>query len=1226
VHLIEWLIANPVKVSVGVILLCLFGVIAAGQMPVQLTPEVQIPTLTVETRWPGASPQEVEREIILEQEEQLQSVEGLRKMTSESMDSMGRITLEFAIGTDMNEVLMLVNTRLQQVREYPENADEPVISTSNASDRPIAWFILTPRPPTREQFAAAREKHPDLADRLTYVEQTANAGLLLYRLRQLCNEHPDLAMALTLRRPRPEEFDQARERYPELTSQLTEIEGMDDRIAILTRLQELSAQYPDLKPLVSEIDVTTERRFAEDFIEARFERVDGVSNANVMGGREEEMQVIVDPERLAARYLTISDVRAALRGQNMDTSAGDLWEGKRRYVIRTLGQFRTPQQVENVILSRPETPAVYLRDVAQVRLGYKKPDGMVRRYGTSVIAINAMRETGANVLDVMEGLRQATQEVNDHVLADRGLYLSQVYDETEYIHSAMWLVEENVIEGAVLTFIVLLLFLRSVRSTLVVFLSITVSIIGMFLVMKLLGRSLNVPSLAGIAFAVGMLVDNFIVVLENIYRHHQLGEPAVTAVVKGTKEVWGAVVAATLANLAVFIPVLFVQDEAGQLFRDIALATSAAVALSLLVALTVVPTAARQILRRDEPEEDVVSGFRPPVHPAPPSRNLFVRGIRGARTAVRRTFAPVLYILRHLLLWPLDRFGALFVEAVVGVNRWLIHSVMRRLAVVAVLVGVSGLLIWVLFPKVEYLPSGNRNLVFGIILPPPGYNLDYMTTMGEQIENSLRTYWDVDPNSPAAAKLDYPVIGDFFYVARGRQLFLGLRAHDPMRARELEGLVQQVGRQLPGTIVIAKQSSLFEQGLTAGRTVEVEIVGPHIEKLVAVGGQMMGRIQAEFPPPADAPPGTPGVQARPVPSLDLSSPELHVLPKWDQAADSGVNAVDLGYTVNALIDGAYAADYYMGGDKIDLTIVGNADFAINTQDLRALSIALPQGQTAPVEAVANVEYRSGPEQINRRERQRAITIEVTPPAHIALEDAMDRIRNNVIAPMREEGLLDGIPEPNLAGTADKLKTTWTSLRWNLALAVLITYLLMAALFESWLYPAVIILSVPLGAVGGLAGLWLLNAVILPEGVVQPLDVLTMLGFIILVGTVVNNPILIVEQALVHMREENMGQRHAVLESVRTRIRPIFMTAMIGLFGLLPLVISPGAGSELYRGIGSVLLGGLLVSTVFTLILVPCLFTLTLEAKHYFYEGWRKLVAPTFGAEAVVIDSESPMKS
>src|SRR5688572_14501641 len=282
-HLIESFVRNPVKVTVGIILVTLFGIIAIRSMPVQLTPEVQIPTLTVETMWPGASPQEVEREIILEQEEQLQSVEGVRKMTSESMDSLGRITLEFAIGTDMREALMMVNTRLQQVREYPENADEPVIATSNSSDRPIAWFILSQNPPSLEQFEEFARKHPQFAEELRSVREAHNPGLMLYRLRTFAEKHPEARPLL----PAPK-------------------------------------------------DVTEERRFAEDFIEARFERVDGVSNSNVLGGKEEEMQVIVNPEHLAARQLTITDVRLALQGHNKDTSAGDFWEGKRRWIVRTM--------------------------------------------------------------------------------------------------------------------------------------------------------------------------------------------------------------------------------------------------------------------------------------------------------------------------------------------------------------------------------------------------------------------------------------------------------------------------------------------------------------------------------------------------------------------------------------------------------------------------------------------------------------------------------------------------------------------------------------------------------------------------------------------------------------------------------------------------------------------------------------------------------------------------
>jgi len=337
-----------------------------------------------------------------------------------------------------------------------------------------------------------------------------------------------------------------------------------------------------------------------------------------------------------------------------------------------------------------------------------------------------------------------------------------------------------------------------------------------------------------------------------------------------------------------------------------------------------------------------------------------------------------------------------------------------------------------------------------------------------------------------------------------------------------------------------------------------------------------------------------GTQAIPQPSLDLSSPEVHIAPKLVQAADMQVSSTDLGFAVNALIDGAYAGDYYLDGKKIDLTIIGESRFATNTQDVEALPIATPLGQLVPLGALADVSLASGPEQINHRERVRAVTIQVTPPAEIALDEAMERIQDKVVQPFVAGGQLDGGYQVNLAGTADKLRETWDALRFNVILALVITYLLMAALFESWLYPLVIIFSVPLGAVGGVLGLAVLNLFM-----IQSLDVLTMLGFVILIGTVVNNPILIVHQSLNHMREDGMPQREAILESVRTRIRPIFMTTITTVLGLLPLVLFPGAGSELYRGLGAVVLGGLLVSTVFTLILVPALFNLTMDARDAF---------------------------
>jgi HAE1 family hydrophobic/amphiphilic exporter-1 len=1066
-------------------------------------------------------------------------------MSSECQDSRGEITLEFAVGTDMSEALVKVNSRLDQVRNYPINADRPVLSTTNLSDRHIAWFVLLPQPPSDADFDRFVAQFPEHRDAITWIRDAQSYGLLLYRLRKTIDSHPD------------------------------------------------NAEFAKLAP--ADIDMPKLHRFAEEVIESAFERVEGVSTSQVVGGRREELQVVVDPHKLAVRQLTITDVRDALRRENKDTSGGDYDEGKRRWVVRTLGQFHSPNDVANVILASRDGAPVYVRDVAEVRIDHKKPDGLSRRFGRPGLALNCQKKHGYNVMEVMEGLRKTVVYLNENVLKQRGLVLEQVYDETEYVQSSIDIVKENILEGAVLTFITLLLFLRNARSTLIIGLHIAISTIGAFLAMWALGRSLNVLCLGGLAFAVGMLVDNAIVMLENIYRRNENGEPPATAAVRGAKEVWGALLNASAVNLAVFLPVLFIKQEAGQLFRDIALAISASVGLSLLVAIAVVPTMATRLLRARARRgssngrgtlEDWLPPRRQGLAPSAPAERM--GRLRAAAKSVASGFT-------RYVLTPLDDLGGLFVKAIVGINRYLQRGLWIRLTTVVLFVGVSSVLTYVLLPKVEYLPNGNRNFVIGFMLPPPGYNLDHMMEIGAQIERRLQPYWDVNPNSPEAKQLKYPAIGDFWvFVRGGRQLFLGMRSADPMRASELTELVKEVTRDIPGLMVRATQSSLFEKGLTAGRTIDIEIVGPDIRRLIELGQSVFAQIR-------DPQTGVPADSVIARPSLDISNPEVHIRPKDEQSADMAVSKDDLGYMVDALIDGAYVGDYIHEGNRIDLMIRGADRFAERTEQLEQLPVATQNGLVVQLGALADIEMGSGPEQIYRRERMRAITVQVTPPRNVPMEEALELITTRIIQPLEKSGEMEaGRYRINLAGTVDRLRDTWTALRYNLVLAVVITYLLMAAMFESWLYPFVIILSVPLGAVGGFAGLWFLNLF-----VTQQFDVLTMLGFVILVGTVVNNPILIVEQALVHMREDGMDQQRAILESVRTRIRPIFMTTFCGLIGLLPLVVAPGAGSELYRGIGAVLLGGMIVSTIFTLVFVPTLFSLTHDARDFLAKrlGW-----------------------
>ena len=1140
--------ANPVKVSVAALLVVLFGFIATQRMPVQLAPEVIRPTISVATDWPGASPREMEREILFEQERQLKGVEGVQEMSSSAEQGECEIELNFAVGTDMDQALLRVNSRLQQVRDYPENAERPVIRSSSNSRRPIAWFVLTERVPTPDEIQSFSEQHPELAETLAPALRTQNPARRLSRLRIAAKDYP-------------------------LINEL----------------------------LPADVDVTRLQRFAEEEIQPSLERVDGVAGIRTYGGLLDEMQVVVDPVNLAARGLTLDNVRGVLTGQNRDISGGSFDEGKRDYTVRVLGQFKSVEQIRSQVLAVQNDVPITVGDVATVKLGYKKPSGVVRRFGDLAISLGAQRENDANVVETMEGLRLAVTDLNRDLLGPRGLQLVQVTDETEYISAAVRLVNQNIIAASALTMIVLMLFLHLGRATMVVVpliagtsvmsvfvsswlfvatlaiiliaglwfargalvvgLAIPISIIGSLLVLWLVGRTFNVISLAGLAFAVGMLVDSAVVVLENIVRHHSLGLSRWKAAIRGTSEVWGAVVASTLTTVAVFLPILFIQQEAGQLFRDIAIAISAGVGLSMLVSTTVIPTATARLLKDES----------------------------GKRRDERATSGDA---ARGLL----QRLGAWMLGAVQAANGWLIRGgTVRRLSAVVGMTSAAAVLAFLFWPPVEYLPSGNRNRVFASFNAPAGYNQAQLRELGKRIEEHLQPYWTADPSDADVATLDFPIIRDYFVYCGSDQVFVGLSAEDPLRAGELADLVMELQNTIPGVEVGASQSSLFGRG-RGGRSIDVDVTGPELERLIDLAGQVVTMTRQAIP----------DGQAKASSSLELANPELHIIPNGLETQAAGLSTESIGYAVDALVDGAYAGDYFLDGQRIDLTILASEESVTRSQDVLQQPIAIPSGQLVPLSAVATDQLSSGPQFIRRRERQRSLTIDASPPDEMPLSVAMGEIRKKVIDPLQQNGDLEGGYRIILGGSADKLVDTWNALRFNLLLALVITYLLLAALFESWLHPLVIILSVPWGAVGGVLALRALDGYLRYTGDdTQPLDVLTMMGFVILIGTVVNNPILVVHHSLQRIRE-GLSRNDAIAESVASRVRPIFMTTTTTMLGLLPLVFFPGAGSELYRGLAAVMVGGLATSTVVSLLLVPVLLSLALElqsaTRRFFARG------------------------
>ncbi len=1027
---IERAVKLPVTVTVGAVLVILFGIISLYRVPVQLTPDVEKPKITVRTDWPGASPEEVEKEIIIPQEDKLKSIEGLLEMESNSNDSQGNVILTFEIGTDLDGALLRVSNKLNLVPDYPDTVEKPIILTAAEEKRGIAYFILTKThgDPTGIQF---------------------------------------------------------------------------------------------------------EKTYAENFIKPRLERVPGVALIQVFGGRDRELQVILKPDALAFYRLTVNDVVTALRKENANTSAGDFDEGKRRYILRVLGEYRVPRDVEDVVIKRIDGSAITVGDVARVVLGYGEEDIVVKERSYSTIVFKVVQSADTNVLAIMGGLKKTIQDLNENYLAARNMELRQVYDSTKYIYASIDRVRQNIYVGGALAVLVLLLFLRNFSSILVITTAIPISTIGTFLMLTLFGRNINVVTLAGLSFAIGMVVDCAIVVLENIFRRHQAGEPRFEAALKGTQEVMGAIVASTLTTIAVFVPIVFVKEEAGQLFRDIAIAISSAVFLSLLVSMTIIPTMSARILKRVSTPHGI----------------------------------------GKLLPW----VGSKIVQGITALVSLLLRQVWSRLLTVVTLTGLALVTAFVLIPDAEYLPEGNRDFIYAILLPPPGYNKTQLDQIIGGVAEELRPYWEAKTGSPEAEKLKGPPIEDFFYVARPASIFIGTHARVETRARELIPLLREKVSKIPGFYAVVLQASLFEQGLGEGRSIDVEITGPDLEKLIQIGKEIFGKTNTLIP----------GSQIRPIPSLDLGNPEIQVVPDREKASKVGLTASDIGITLDALLDGAIVDDYLYDGEEIDLVLKGEDDLLNRTQDFEQILIETPQAGLVPLNSVSSLRLVSGPSQINHIEQQRAIVIRIVPPTEVSMEKAMRIITGDVVAPILARGELGKFNQIRLAGTADDLSKTREALKWNFVLALLITFLLMSALFENFLYPLVIMFSVPLAGAGGFLGLWLVNRFLSA----QPLDILTMLGFVILIGIVVNNAILIVHQSLNFIRNENMDPQKAIIESVRIRIRPIFMSTTTSIFGMAPLVFFPGAGSELYRGLGSVVIGGLSVSTIFTLVLIPCLFSL-----------------------------------
>ena len=1019
--------------AVALLVFCVLAVAAALRMPVQMIPDLEVRTITIRTGWAGATPQDVEKEILIEQEQYLRALPNLTRMVSVARTGEASIELEFPFGVDITEALIRVNNALSQVPSYPENVDQPRISSSSFSDNAFMFFRLTARP--------------------------------------------------------------------------------GDPVGL---------------------DLNLMRDFAEDYVRPRLERVPGVSQVYVGGGAPRQLQVHVDPARLAERGITLTEVRNAIRARNRDVSGGDIDGGKRRYLVRTVGRFETPRDLEQLVLARRGDSIVRLEDVASVRLHHAELRELSYTAGKPALGFAIRREPGSNVIAIKEAILPVMDDLNRTLLLENGLELSLVTDDVRYVRDSIGNVFTNLLIGAVLASLALFLFLRSVRPTLVGVLSIPICALAAFVGLLLAGRTLNVISLAGVAFALGMTLDNTIVVLENIEQARRRGLGRFEAAVAGVSEVWQAVLASTLTTVLVFAPVFFVEQEAGQLYSDVAIAISGAILASMLVAVSLVPAMSARM------------GF----------------GGRAGATAP----------------------GSALIDRVVGFSRWIIATPARRVACVAGTVAAMAFAVATLTPPAEYLPEGEEPKIFASMIAPPGYNLSEMSAIGDELNDRFSVL--LDPSLDESTDPDgVPLLRTLNLSVSPQRVRI---IAEPRENRDVEALqngLTAAFRQYPGMRAFAARGSIISSNDGGTRSVNVDVSGADLAELYSVAGELYRRGGQMFA----------GGQIGSEPSsLSLDQPLIQIRPRWDRLAELGLTAQDFGYAVAALSDGAFVDEYFLDDRKIDIFLYSAAGSQQDIERLRQLPVYVPGGGVLPLEAVAELSETADTDLIRRVDGRRTVTLNLIAPRSVPLETAVERVGSELIPGLRADGLVPQGVALDISGAADQLDATRESLSTNFLIAVLLSYLLLAAIFTHWGYPVLILATVPLGLAGGIVGLALLNAI---PGVRQPFDMITMLGFLILLGTVVNNPILIVDRTRRNLESGAASVVDAVGEAVSSRVRPVLMTTFTTVFGLAPLVFIPGAGTELYRGLGVIVLTGLLFSTFVTLTVLPALLVALLGRRR-----------------------------
>jgi len=859
-------------------------------------------------------------------------------------------------------------------------------------------------------------------------------------------------------------------------------------------------------------DLGKYQKLIEDVVRPRFSRIQGMGQVNLQSHRPRELRITFDPLRTASLGLSLADISSTITRAS-DVSAGVANVGRRQYTVRFSGQYDVSNLTEMIIGYSGERP-IYLKDIATVENTLVDRFGFNMRNGQPSYYFTLKRQNDANTVALLDEINIAIKELNEGPMKDAGLVIDLSFDSSVHIRNALKLVQNNLGLGIVLALAILWLFLRGWRNIFIIAVTIPISLMVAFVALAIFDRSLNVISLAGLAFSVGLVLDAAIIVQENIVRLRGLGMEGSKAVMRGALQVTGALFASTATSVAIFLPILFMAGIEGQLFSDLALTLSIAVIASLITAITILPIASHYWLK---------------------SKN------------------------------DVDPF-AHYWEKLTSLVMRLTNTQTKRVSWISFLLGGSLLVIALLMPKTDFMPRAPIDGFFFSLNMPPGGNVEFIEEeMASLVKERLAPYLSGEKQ---------PKIKSYNFFSFGSGATGGfVYSDDPTRVEELMNVLRsEVLGGLPDTQAFLFRGSMINvSGGGNGRTVELNVQGPDIESLMSVAQVGIDAINETME----------GTTAFPNPGLSLSEPELNLTPNDQRISQAGLTRRGVANAIRAYTSGLFIGEYFDGNDRVNVILRGKQ--WQTPDELAALPIYSPLAGVQTIGELTTLSRTAGPTSLRRVDGKKTISIQISPPATMSLEEALVLINEKIIPKMKAQLPIDASIQ--LSGNANKMAAAISDMVQNFILALIILFLLMTALFKSPKDSLLVLLVMPLAVAGGVVGLNLLNLI-----TYQSLDLLTMIGFIILLGLVVNNAILIVDQTRQAQRE-GLSRRRAVAQAIRIRARPVYMSTLTSLFGMLPLMVMPGVGSEIYRGLATVIVGGMFISAIFTLVLFPSLLRL-----------------------------------